>query len=392
MTARSKLLIAWSETLPSDLRAAIERALDALLIEHADAGLGGENDGDDDDGGRLRMAVMDARHDATPPPGAEICVLAGPVLNDAARGVPASVLRIEAEDVGAPAKRWIALIEKLERRLDRPGLAAFAAAPDSEARRAWALDHAADPLARDENINRSPGVLERRLAEERRRSESSGETAQTLKRELEQARHDLVQAQQATNAERERREAVETRLARLEWTLDAAGYPLAQVGADLRGLVEDARTHAGRARLAAAEAARAADRHPDALAWPQTQAIYSGEARNRTPDGAGRMRFRNSGGGYAGEYVEGRRSGYGVGVSDDGHVWSGQWINDVAAGLGLLECPDGRRFEGRVSPDDAGEPRVVLGWWWPAPGAAGKTEAQAVQTLRVETGKLLPAT
>ena len=33
-------------------------------------------------------------------------------------------------------------------------------------------------------------------------------------------------------------------------------------------------------------------------------------------------------------------------VADEGLVWSGQWDADEACGFGILEAPDGRRFEG----------------------------------------------
>ena len=38
--------------------------------------------------------------------------------------------------------------------------------------------------------------------------------------------------------------------------------------------------------------------------------------------------------------------------------------DNEAAGFGLLETPDGRRFEGEVAPDDAGAPKQIRGWTW----------------------------
>ena len=39
---------------------------------------------------------------------------------------------------------------------------------------------------------------------------------------------------------------------------------------------------------------------------------------------------------------------------------------DEAAGFGILETPDGPRFEGEVAPDESGAPRQVRGWTWEA--------------------------
>ena len=69
---------------------------------------------------------------------------------------------------------------------------------------------------------------------------------------------------------------------------------------------------------------------------------------------------------YRGEFVNGKRSGHGIGVFVVGLVWSGEWRDDEACGAGVLEAPDGRRFEGAVKPDAKGEPRAIdgQGWTW----------------------------
>jgi hypothetical protein len=69
---------------------------------------------------------------------------------------------------------------------------------------------------------------------------------------------------------------------------------------------------------------------------------------------------------YRGAFENGQRTGHGMATSDGGLTWSGQWKDNEACGLGILETPDGRRFEGEVAPDDTGVPRRVRGWTWEA--------------------------
>jgi len=65
-------------------------------------------------------------------------------------------------------------------------------------------------------------------------------------------------------------------------------------------------------------------------------------------------RGRAAAAGYRGEFDDGKRAGLGVGVADEGLVWSGQWNADEACGFGILEAPYGRRFERRVKAGASG--------------------------------------
>ncbi len=89
---------------------------------------------------------------------------------------------------------------------------------------------------------------------------------------------------------------------------------------------------------------------------------------------------------YAGAFEDVLRSGHGVATSDGGHVWTGQGDAGEAKGFGLLESPDGSRFEGELAPDLSGAPRQVRGWTWKAPN----TVRSAPQSHRAIT-PILPS-
>lgn len=174
-------------------------------------------------------------------------------------------------------------------------------------------------------------------------------------------------------AERARAANLEHAVERLKSVSESGAYALSAIPTDLRPIAESARDHAWQARLAAARAAEAAAKHPDALVWPKAQASYSGETRNRLPLGHGAIVFHDGAraiASYAGAFEDGRRSGHGVGKSDGDHVWSGQWNEGEACGLGVLETPDGRRFVGEVAPHEDGSPKQVRGWTWDKPRVA----------------------
>ncbi len=53
-----------------------------------------------------------------------------------------------------------------------------------------------------------------------------------------------------------------------------------------------------------------------------------------------------SGATYSGEWLSGRRSGYGTGVSNNGNKYVGNWLNDVFHGYGVLSFSAGDEYKG----------------------------------------------
>ena len=208
--------------------------------------------------------------------------------------------------------------------------------------------------------------LELRLDEAVRRAEASERALATMELERNNAVRTAKQAEMQLASMRARVSKLETKSLKLANVNDSTAFSLASAPADLRDCVSQARDHAWRARLAAARAGEMATVHTDALIW-QTNIAYSGETLNGRPHGFGVMIFRKGSdeiARYAGAFEEGRRNGHGVATSDDGMIWTGAWKNDEAFGFGLLETPDGRRFEGEVAPDESGAPTQVRGWVW----------------------------
>lgn len=166
-----------------------------------------------------------------------------------------------------------------------------------------------------------------------------------------------------------------------------SAFPLASVGPAFQDAVTQAREHAWQARLVAQRAIELAAQHPNALAWGKAT-LYSGETKNHKPHGAGVMSFLDSDGeiiaSYRGAFAEGRRNGHSVGHSGEGLVWSGQWRGDEAAGFGVLEAADGRRYEGEVTPGANGAPVRGQGWLW-------TPDAPPPAQMKVEPRPALPA-
>jgi hypothetical protein len=360
MAQERRLHVYWDAELDGQFRRRFERALAGLQVEFADASA---VDIDPDGAAPVKLAVVSATGQSTPRD-TDLVLLAGPgEFRESAGG-----LRLEAVDIDNRARRWIAFAEKLGLKLDRPALARFAASGDSlDEQRAASLAFPSDPLSKDFAPNHSPEVLMEKLAAMTARAEAAERAAADLERERSDAIRDRKQADAETAAERARNANLEQSVERLTALSESSVFALSYVSEALRPLVESARDHAWRARLAAAQASEAAQQHPDALAWPKAHASYSGETRNRLPHGHGVMVFREGArevATYAGNFEDGRRSGHGVATSDGGHRWSGQWNEGEASGLGLLEAPGGTRFEGEVAQDDSGSPRQVRGWTW----------------------------
>lgn len=322
MAGDKRLYLYWDPAIDGDFRRRFAHALDGLRVNASD----GEMVDPDPENPGVVMALASAAGGWAAPK-ADITVQAGPGTFPATT----SALRLEASDIAGETQRWTRLVERLRERL---GLASLALAPEDLADRLNAATLRADAAERDlgtARLNEANAIRER----------------DKLQLELREAR---------AAAERNAQE-----VERLTLLNQSGAFALGQLPEDLRPVVADAREHARRAEFAAARAAEAVG--VDAIAW-SGGVSYSGETKNGRPHGAGVMRFASAS--YRGEFAEGKRSGFGIGVSDNGLVWSGEWREDEACGLGILEAPDGRRFEGAVKPDEEGEPRAVdgRGWTW----------------------------
>lgn len=370
-----KLLIHWDGEIDGAFRRRLERALAELQVDFADAA---GVDADPDAPKPIRLAVL-AKQGQGAPSDADLVVLGGP---DDFRET-GGALRLEKPDIDNRTRRWVVFAEKLGRKLRRPALAKFAAADAIEDQRAVSIAFPADPMSKDFAHNHSPEILMERLAAMTVRAEAAERTIDKLELERFNAAQQAKQSDIQTAKERARIAHLEQSMERLAALAESTAFALAAAPADLRGAIATAREHAWRARRAAAWAAEAAEQFPDALSWPKAHAAYSGETRNRLPHGYGVVVFRTSAGEvarYAGAFSDGVRSGHGIATSDDDHVWTGQWKDGEACGFGLLECPDGSRFEGEVAPDLGGAPRQIRGWTWNAPGVA-KTAQQPHRTV-----------
>ncbi len=324
MAGTTRLYLYWDPALDGAFRRQFERALDGLKVNASD----GEQVDPDPESPGVAMTLVSAAGGWAAPK-ADIVVQAG------AGSFPATThaLRLEAADIAAAAPRWQRLVERLR---DKLGMASLALAPEDLADRLNAATQRADAA---ENDLRTAQLNEASAIRERDRLKLDLRTAQ------------------------ETREAQAREIERLTVLNQSGAFALGQLPENLRAVVADAREHARRAELAAARAIETAGRFADELAWAGG-ASYSGETRNRRPHGPGVMRFTRAS--YRGDFIDGKRSGHGVGVSDDGLVWSGEWRDDEACGRGVLEAPDGRRFEGEVKPDATGAPKAVEGngWTW----------------------------
>lgn len=330
MAGRKRLYLYWDPHLSAGFRRRMEAALTRLNIDVAD---GETVDTDPDDRGVVAAIASSAG------------VWAGPAKPDIViQGGPgefpheAGALRLNDSDLEGDTPRWTRLLERLRGEL---GLASLALPADElEAR-----------------LNDSA----QRVAEAERNASTAALNEANAVRESRQAKLEL-------SAARKRIAELEDENDRLRKLNESGRFAIGAVPQNVRSDVANAREHARHGELTSTRAAEAAAAHPDQIAW--SGALYSGETRNGKPHGAGVMVFLSGKkiiASYRGEFRDGKRDGAGIGVAQDGLVWSGQWAADTASGFGILEAPDGRRFEGRVTPDDSGNPRPVTGWKWDAP-------------------------
>ncbi|RYD93708.1 MAG: hypothetical protein EOP61_23075 [Sphingomonadales bacterium] len=325
----------------------------------------------------LKLSVITVRGE--PVIDADIVVLGGP--GDFSAG---KALRLEGSDIDGLGKRWIAFLERLGQKTDRPALARFAAGTSTDEQRTLSLAFPGDPLSKDFAPNHSPDVLMEKAASALDRAEAAERAIATAQLNEANAVRERKAAEALVAIERRRVAELEREVDRLSALSESTAYALGSVPADTRAIVSEARAWAWQARLAAARAAELAAIHPEALIW-KNGASFSGETMNRQPHGHGVMVFHAGGrevARYAGAFDQGRRIGLGIATSDDGLVWTGQWTNDEACGLGLLETPEGRRFEGEVAPDESGAPKRIRGWEWnPDPARSQKTYSVATPAL-----------
>lgn len=329
MTRDRQLLIFWDPELDGAFRQRLERALADLAINAADAAA---VDIDPDAPAPVRVAFISARGNPAPA-NPDLVVQAGP--GDFPK--TGSALRLEATDIENRTRRWSAFLDRLADKLGRPSLAT--APEDLEVR----LDEAS-----------------RRAAEAERARADFELQLNTAERATRHAERELAKA-------RAKVERLQEEVERLT-ALSESAFVLADAPETERDAVTAARDHLWRARIAAARADEAAARYPDALTFPKAHASYSGETQNRLPHGFGVMTFREGAtvaAVYRGAFQDGKRSGHGIATADGGLVWYGEWDDNEAAGFGVLETPDGRRFEGEVAPErTTGAPTQKRGWTW----------------------------
>ncbi|HOY79101.1 MAG TPA: hypothetical protein PLN33_14895 [Hyphomonadaceae bacterium] len=368
-----RVFIFWDAEIDGPFRRRLERALGELQVDFDDAS---QVDFDPEAARPLKLSIVSPRGE--PVAHADVVLLGGPGEFHAT----SSAMRLEANDIVGRTRRWIAFAEKLGQRLGRPALAQFAADTTTEEQRTLSLTYPADPLSRDFAPDHSPDVLMEKAAAAVTRAEAAERAIAIAQLNEATAIRGRRTAEAVVAVERARVAELEKEIDQLSALSETTTYALGSVPADTRPVVSEARAQAWQGRLAAARAEEMARAHPEALVW-KNGASYSGETVNRQPEGHGVIVF--SAGGrevarYAGGFVEGRRVGLGIAMSDGGLIWTGQWQDDEACGYGLLETPDGRRFEGQVAHDESGAPKRIRGWEWKtAPVRSKKTHS--VKTL-----------
>ena len=327
MAGDRQTLIFWGAELDGAFRRRLERELGALQVRFADAS---GVDPDPDGPAPLRLAVVGAAE--APPRDMGLVVLVGPAQTH----YRFDALHLEIADIENRTRRWTGFCEQLAKKLDRASLTV------------------------------APEDLETRLDEAARRADEAERARAEIELQFNNAARTVKHAEAALATERALTASLRHTVEKLKAISESTVFALSAVPESFKGAVEAARDHAWRARLAAARSQEAAEAHADALSW-KSGAAFSGETQNKLPHGFGVIVFRQSGkeiARYAGAFEHGRRSGHGVGASPEGLVWCGEWSDNEACGFGLLEAPDGTRFEGQVVPDDAGAPQQVIGHTW----------------------------
>ncbi len=324
MAGERRLLLHWDPEIDGAFRRRLERAFGELNLRADDANA---VDVDPEEQAPIRVALVSIAGGQNAQIKADIVVLGGPGDFIAA----GDAMRLETTDIENSTRRWDNFIGRVREKLGRTSVA----------------------LTADE--------LEVHLGEARRRAEEAERALATMELERNNALQSAKRSEMLQVAERKRADDVEKSFLLQSSIVEAGAFALSSVPQNLREIVSEARDQAWRARLVAARAAEAADAHPDVLMW-KSGISYSGETLNRQPHGHGVMRFGDDAI-YRGAFEHGQRAGPGIAISE-GHTWTGQWKDNEACGLGLLETPDGRRFEGEVASSEAGEPVRGNGMMW----------------------------
>ncbi len=388
MTIRHRVMIICADEVSAQTRARLEAALDALELETTPA----EANDDLAEPGLALLYVAAATTERLEAPDHPRAVRL--LVTDTADPAPKGWLPLSETDIATPARPWLAAVRALGQAVDRPGLADHVGANgDHDQLTDWAQRFPLDPLAAPIRARQSPEYLRAELEAAVQRAQQAEQTA--LERDTARSRsdHDARDARKQAVAARNQADRLQQQVEVLKAQLEDTAWAPSLLRGEARQLVEAARQSVWRARTAAAEAARAAQELANPLTWPtrnskaaeekQHAARYEGESRNQRPDGYGVIRFEKCGSTYHGEFVDGRREGFGVGVDAGGRIWIGTWKNDQPHGYGALELPDGARLEGKVAPADGNQPAYRNLHAWPAPtrrlGAPAKpvfTEAQ----------------
>jgi hypothetical protein len=350
MAGERRLLLLWDPELDGAFRRRLERAFAELNVNAADASA---VDIDPDEPAPVRVALVAFATSAAPSHEADMIVLAGP------GDFPArsDALRLEIADIENATRRWTAFRDQIGKRLGRASLAV------------------------------APEDLETQLDAATRRAEEAERALADMERQRNDALRLAKQHETMLVAERTRASHLESEANRLTDIAEMSTFAMASVPGSERASVERARIASRLARDAAARAAAAADAYPDALTWPKAGAAYSGETRNRQPHGYGVMTFRDGSkvsAIFRGAFDDGVRSGHGVASADGGHTWAGDWRGGEASGFGLLETPDGRRFEGEIVTSSDGALRPGAGHMW-------TTSAARASAVHTQAPPLLPS-
>ncbi len=355
MAGDRQLLFFWDSTIDGAFRRRLEAALRELGLHAQD---GADIDTDPDAPTPIRISVS-APGTPVSLHGADLLVIGGD--GEAASDLRAntSIVRLHTSDIRDSSRAWKGFVGRLRALTGRPSL----------------------------------GLNAEALREQLHAATQRADEAERARAQFELERNDAIRAARRAEADLAVERAETKRLRgesqQLQAAADDTTFALALVPETHRAAVHEARRHAWRARLAAADAAKAADAHPDALAWKKPDAVYSGETRNGRPHGLGVQTIRANGqpiSTYRGEFAEGQRHGHGVAEEAGGHIWSGQWRDGEAVGFGCLDASGGRRFEGETKAGRDGEPVKSSGFTWEAP--TGQQKRAAVHT---PVATLLPA-
>lgn len=290
-------------------------------------------------------------------------------------------LAIAPDDIGKPSPGWLAMLRTLGDKLGRRGLARYAEAADDFTKLwAWSKEFGTDPLAAliiesdsPEQLRKRIAALNEDLAETQRTALERDKARKLAEHEAQLARKKAVAAQNEMKRMRLQVEALKLHLEESSWSPET-------LQGETRKLVESARQAVWRARAAAAAGEQAEADGVDARSWADSNTRYHGHTKDARPHGVGVMRFGSDADDpfYRGEFVDGRRHGYGIGADAGGRVWIGEWKHDQPDGMGALEFQDGRRWEGKVKPPNDDGPAYHHLHVWQEPD--GKRLQQVVHT------------